>query len=381
MSQTSQGDGWDRGGRSLIMAGSEGCAMVRGSGSLLLALGLAGAALAAQVRSGTASLEPRGSQGPADPLELDLPPSILQPMSTVGGLASHEGTGKALDLAAERFRNLAAGKAPDGSFLNRAEVRSMFQGKDKSGQVAAFKARCSELATKLERLGHAISLVDVGSKMAANLVEGDVSGMLFVIPQEAGKKLSASALAFAGSAFGPGGTVAGAAAGEEAWKNLGGEAYFDQMAQKVTYLERMADLAGAKVRDPAILAYMRGELSTEELRARLAAKRAEALQAAVQKWRGIAGSYPGLSGDIEAMIAGTATDRQLQKLRLFRRLEKLAVQDPALMEALRAWTEHRATPAQIERLKLALRGLKPKPKPKPRPTPPPGRSYTAQRRG
>lgn len=357
--------------------------MVRGSRGLLLALALAlaGSGLEAQIQGGTRSLDPRGGPPAADPLELDLPPSVMQPLSTVGGLGSHEGTGKALELAAERYRNLAAGKAPDGSFLNRAEYRSMFEGKGKSAQVAAFKERCRELATKLERLGNAISIVDVGSKMAGNLVEGDVSGMLIVVPQEAGKKLSASALAFAGSAFGPGGTVAGAAAGEEAWKNLGGEAYFDQMAQKVKYLERTAELASAKIKNPDILAYMRGEFSTEELRARLAAQRAQALQAAVQKWRGIAGAYPGLAGDIEALIAGTATDRQLQKLRLFRRLEKLAVQDPALMEALRAWTEHRATPAQIERLKLALRALKPKPKAKPKPAPPPGRSYTAMRRG
>lgn len=342
----------------------------------VLALVLSGSGLRAQVRSDTVPLDPRGGAQ-----ELDLPPEVKQAISTTGTVASHEGTGKALDLAAERFKNLAKGKAADGSVISRGEFRSMFQGSDKSGQVAAFKARCGDLAVKLERLGTAISICDVGSKIAANLMEGDVSGALIAVPQEAGKQLSSKALAFAGSVFGPGGTVAGAAAGEEAWKQLGGEAYFDRMAQKVTYLERTAELASAKINNPNILAYMRGEISTEELRARLAAQRAAALQGAIAKWQGIAGAYPGLAGDIAAMIEGSATDRQLQKLRLFRRLEKLAVQDPALMEALRAWTEHRATPAQIERLRLALRGLKPKPKPVRKSPPPVGRSYTSMRRG
>jgi hypothetical protein len=340
----------------------------------VLALALGGLDLPAQVRSDTVSLDPKG-----EGQDLDLPPEVKQAIATTGTVASHEGTGAALDLAAARFKNLASGKAPDGSVLNRAGYRSMFQGSDKGGQVAAFKARCGDLAVKLQRLGQAINICDVGSKIAANLVEGDVSGALIVVPQEAGKKLSANALAFAGSVFGPGGTVAGAAAGEEAWKRLGGEAYFDQMAQKVTYLERTAELASAKIRNPNILAYMRGELSTEELRARLAAQRAEALKGAIEKWRGIAGGFPGLSGDIEALIQGSATDRQLQKLRLFRRLEKLTATDPSLLEALRAWTEHRATPAQLERLRLALRGGKPKPPRKP--APPPGRSYTSLRRG
>ncbi len=339
----------------------------------VLALALGGSGLPAQVRSGTVSLDPRGGAQ-----DLDLPPEVKQAIATTGAIASHEGTGEALDLAAARFKNLAAGKAPDGSILNRAGYRSMFQGSDKGGQVAAFKARCGELAVKLERLGQAITICDVGSKIAANLMEGDVSGALIAVPQEAGKQLSSKALAFAGSVFGPGGTVAGAAAGEEAWKNLGGEAYFDRMAQKVTYLERSAELASAKIRNPNILAYMRGELSTEELRARLAAQRAEALKGAIEKWRGIAGGFPGLSGDIEALIQGSATDRQLQKLRLFRKLDKLTATDPALREVLRAWTEHRATPAQLERLRLALRGGKPKP---PRKPAPPGRSYTSIRRG
>lgn len=352
--------------------------MARGFSSLLAALALvaAGPRLTAQVRSDTATLDPRGGGTSFDPLAADYPA-----VNAVGGVASHEGTGKALELATERFKNLAAGKAPDGSFLNRAGYRSMFQGSDKSGQVAAFKARCNDLAVKLERLGNAISICDVGSKIAGNLAEGDVSGALIIVPQEAGKQLSSKVLAFLGTAFGPAGTVAGAAAGEEAWKRLGGEAYFDQMAQKVTYLERSAELATAKVRNPSILAYMRGELSTEELRARLAAQRAEALKASIAKWRGIASGFPGLEGDIEALIQGAASDKQIQKLRLFRRLQKLAESDPALMEALRAWTEHRASPAQIERLRLALRGAKPKPKPPRKPLPPPGRSYTAARRG
>lgn len=340
----------------------------------VLALALFGPGLPAQVRSGTVSLDPRGAAQ-----DLDLPPEVKQAIATTGAIASHEGTGEALDLAAARFKNLAAGKAPDGSVLKRAEVRSMFQGSDKGGQVAAFKARCGDLAVKLERLGKALTICDVGSKIVANLAEGDVSGALIAVPQEAGKQLSANALAFVGSVLGPGGTVAGAGVGEEAWKRLGGEAYFDQMAQKVTYLERTAELASAKIRNPNILAYMRGELSTEELRARLAAQREAALKSSIEKWRGFAGAFPGLSGEIEALIQGSATDRELQKLRLFRRLEKLAAADPSLLEPLRAWTEHRATAAQLERLRLALRGGKPKAARKT--AAPRGRSYTSIRRG
>ncbi|MBI4912412.1 MAG: hypothetical protein HY823_06720 [Acidobacteria bacterium] len=281
-------------------------------------------------------------------------------VETTGTVASHEGTGKALDLLGEHFKNLSEGRGPDGTPLTRGQLRGMVDGGGKSAKVQALKDNCKALSDKLEKLGKAISIFDVGAKVAGHIAEGDTSGALIVIPQELGKQLCSKAGAFLGSLTGtPVGTVGGAALGEEAWKGLGGEAAFEKMAQQVKNLEKMAEYAGARIRHPAVLAYLRGEIGEKDLRKAVEEHRAQALAASIAKWRGIAAEYPGLAGDIEALIAGRATEDQVKRLKLFRKLQKQVAGNPALESALKAWTEGRSTPAQREALRGALKGRKP----------------------
>jgi hypothetical protein len=101
---------------------------------------------------------------------------------------------------------------------------------------------------------------------------------------------------------------------------------------------------------------MRGEISQAELKTRLVAFQQQALQRSIEKWRAYGDEYPGLKGDIEAMISWQATGPQRMRLRYFRELVRLVGSNASLKDALRAWTEGRATPAQMETLRQLMLG-------------------------
>lgn len=300
----------------------------------------------AQVRSGTLDLNGSGTASPDSALEA----ALGQGAEVVGAVASHEGTGKAMEELSERFRNLSRGLSPDGRAMNRSEIRSMFEGSGKSAQVKAFQEKCQSLSDRLEALGKAIAICDIGAKFAGHIAEGDVSGALIVIPQECGKQISAKVGAALMSWAGPLGMAGGSAAGEELWKRAGGEGYFEHIAQQVAYLEKVTEFAGAKIRNPDILAYMKGEISQTELKKRLVAFQQEALQRSIARWQAYASDYPGLRQDIEALLSWNADGKQRMRLFYFRELVKRVGDDAQLKDALRAWTEGRATSAQKEAL-------------------------------
>ena len=234
----------------------------------LSAAALTGVLALAQVRGETVPLgNPRNSQSGTDGPE----PAIV---GEVGTIASHEGTMRLMEDYKNRLAHLADGRDADGGMISRNQQRGMFQGPGRGEQVKAFQKNCADLATKLDRLMKAISICDVGFKVAGNLVEGDVSGALIVVPQELGKQLCSKLGAFFGTwAAGPFGSVGGAALGEEAWSNSG-EVFFERMAQQVRYMEKTAEFAGARITNPDILEYMRGNITEKELRRRLAEQRA-----------------------------------------------------------------------------------------------------------
>lgn len=278
------------------------------------------------------------------------------PAAWVGGAASNEGATTALDLYKKRLENLSTGRSADGKTQTRSDQRGLISGRDKSGKIATLKQGCGNLAVKLDRLGKAISFFDLVPKVAGHLMEGDTSGALIVIPQELTKQLVSKLGAFIGSLGGPAGIIGGAYAGEKAWKSYGGEAVFNTMAQQIKYLEKTAELAGARIRNPKVLAYMRGEIGEEELKKAVAEHREQARQNSIAKWKAVADDYPGLKGDIEALIAGTASEDQQKRLRIFQELKKLSGDNPRLQAAaLRSWSEGRSTPDQIDDLKASWR--------------------------
>jgi len=313
--------------------------------------------LAAQVAEGTASLDPtRPSLGDrlSDQAQAAAETAIAlgEPVGTV---ASGEGVAKRLEDLAQKYRYLSEGRGPNGE-VGRAWSRSMVEGAEKSGKVEALKAQSARLADSLERLGQAISICDVGMKCAGHLVEGDVSGALIVVPQELAKQLCSKAGAALGAMGGPWGAALGAQGGEMAWKGLGGEELFDAMARKVAYAEKAAEYAGVKVRNPDILAYMRGDLSLAELRMRLAKRQEQILQKDIDRWRGYASAFPAMAGEIDALITWSATDKQKLHLKHFQQMLRLAGKNPQYLEALRAWTEGRTTPEQEGVLRGMLLG-------------------------
>lgn len=278
------------------------------------------------------------------------------PATRVGGAASNEGTTTALDRYKAQLENLAQGRSADGQTQTRSAQRGLVSGRDKAGKIAAVKQGCGNLAVKLERLGKAISIFDVIPKVAGHLVEGDASGALIVIPQELGKQLVAKLGAFLGTPGGLPGIFVGAAAGEKAWKELGGDAAFDVMAQQIKYLEKTTELAGARIRSPKVLEYMRGEITEAELKQHVVQQREQARQNSIAKWKAVAEEFPGLRGDVDALIAGTASESQQKRLRIFEQLKKISGDNPRLQAAaLRSWSEGRSTPDEIDALKASWR--------------------------
>jgi len=176
------------------------------------------------------------------------------------------------------------------------------------------------------------------------------------VPQELAKQLCSKAGAALGAMGGPWGAALGAQGGEMAWKGLGGEELFDAMARKVAYAEKAAEYAGVKVRNPDILAYMRGDLNLAELRLRLAKRQEQILQKDIDRWRAYASAFPAMAGEIDALITWSATDKQKLHLKHFQHMLRLAGKNPQYLEALRAWTEGRTTPEQEGVLRGMLLG-------------------------
>lgn len=237
------------------------------------------------VQSGTLILPP-SSQPPADiqaildelaekakklaDLAVDKADDAIGPGRHTGTVVSHGGGGQALDEWAKYWKNLSQGLDDRGNKLTRDQWRSMFEGADKKGQWEQYKNWFGDQTAKLEKLGRAISIVDSGSKVAGALYGGGARVAAVTLADEICKTGAVTFGGLFGAPWGPFGSVAGAAAGEELWGAFG-HPEFERKAQFVKNLETWNATAGDKVRRTLgnlreFDGYMQGTISEAEFR-------------------------------------------------------------------------------------------------------------------
>jgi hypothetical protein len=237
------------------------------------------------VQSGTLILQP-SNQPPADiqailnelaqnakklaDLAVDKTDAAIGPGRYAGSAASHGGSGQALDEWAKYWKNLSQGLDDRGNKLTRDQWRSMFEGADKKGQWEQYKNWFGDQTAKLEKLGSAISIVDSGSKVAGALYGGGARVAAVTLADEICKTGAVAFGGLFGAPWGPFGSVAGAAAGEELWGAFG-HPEFERKAQFVKNLETWNATAGDKVRRTIgnlreFDGYMQGTVSEADFR-------------------------------------------------------------------------------------------------------------------
>lgn len=203
-------------------------------------------------------------------LAVDKADDAIGPGRHAGSAASHGGGGQALDEWAKYWKNLSQGLDNRGNKLTRDQWRGMFEGADKKGQWEQYKNWFGDQTAKLEKLGRAISIVDSGSKVAGALYGGGARVAAVTLADEICKTGAVTFGGLFGAPWGPFGSVAGAAAGEELWGAFG-HPEFERKAQFVKNLETWNATAGDKVRRTIgnlreFDGYMQGTISEAEFR-------------------------------------------------------------------------------------------------------------------
>jgi tetratricopeptide (TPR) repeat protein len=203
-------------------------------------------------------------------LAVDKTDAAIGPGRHAGSAASHGGGGQALDEWAKYWKNLSQGLDNRGNKLTRDQWRGMFEGADKAAQWEKYKNWFGEQTAKLEKLGRAISIVDSGSKVAGALYGGGAQVAAVTLADEICKTGAVAFGGLFGAPWGPFGSVAGAAAGEELWGAFG-HPEFERKAQFVKNLETWNATAGDKVRRTIgnlreFDGYMQGTVSEADFR-------------------------------------------------------------------------------------------------------------------
>ncbi len=203
-------------------------------------------------------------------LTVDTADDQLGPTKSAGAVASHGGGGQALDEWAKYWKNLSQGLDSRGNKIPRDQWRAMFEGADKKAQWEKYRDWFGDQTGKLEKLGRAISIVDSGSKVAGALYGGGAKVAAVTLADEICKTGAVAFGGLFGAPWGPFGSVAGAAAGEELWGNFG-HPEFERKAQFVKNLETWNEKAGDRVRRTLgnlreFDGYMQGTVSEAEFR-------------------------------------------------------------------------------------------------------------------
>ncbi len=203
-------------------------------------------------------------------LAVDTADDKLGPGRHAGSVASHGGGGQALDEWAKYWKNLSQGLDNRGNTIPRDQWRAMFEGADKKAQWEKYKDWFGEQTGKLEKLGRAISIVDSGSKVAGAFYGGGARVAAVTLADEICKTGAVTFGGLFGAPWGPIGSVAGAAAGEELWGAFG-HPEFERKAQFVKNLETWNATAGDRVKRTIgnlreFDGYMQGTVSEAEFR-------------------------------------------------------------------------------------------------------------------
>ncbi len=268
----------------------------------------------------------------------------------VGAVESHGGPDEMLGQTAKYYENLAKGLDIHGNPIPREVWRSWFDGADKAEQFAKFKTSCGRIAKELNDLGMAITIVDSGAKVAGHLAEGDLVGGLITASDEMCKIAALAAATTAGLfTSGPFGAIGMGAMTEEYWATHGHE-FFEREKQRQQNLQKIFTLAGKKIRDPDVKAYMSGDISIEQLRRRIADRRIMVKG----RWLDLAAEYPEIKDEVNLLLDLKATSRQRAKLHAVDRLDRASKNNPEVRKALNAWMSGKVTRKQLNVLRKVL---------------------------
>lgn len=321
---------------------------------ILLGLSIFPTAAAQDVASATAQLDPPPDWITAADRRLiqELSDTGYSAFETTGSLVSHGGGTQVFTDWQRLCNNLSKGLDWSGRKLTRDEWRGLFRGADKAQQWLELKNRLAQQADKLGRFVKAINIADAGFKALGHAWEGDTSGMLITLVDEAGECLAVAAGSGAGAVAGPGGSVVGAGLAQEAW-NVTGHAAFERMAQHVKNLEIWQARASDRTKRlmggiPEFKAYLAGSISDAEFKT------------AVHKIR---------------------DEYKSKRERIRRALTVQAKYDPTLTPLIDAWWNRQPQdPAEVQRLRTALSraGFRPLDPATCQPLPPPTDQATVQ---